>query len=71
MGLDVLGVAGVDVLPSLLHAGDFGGVVKLLNEGIGEFCGGGAGKHASDVHVRVAETSKAKINYADDFVIFV
>ena len=67
----MLGVAGVDVLPSLLHAGDFGGVVELVDKGIGKIFGCGAREHASDVHVRVAGAGKAEVNDADDFIVLI
>ena len=65
----MLGVAGVDVLPGLFHAGDFGGVVELAEEGGGEFGWSGTGEHASDVHVGIAGAGEAKINDADDLVV--
>ena len=71
MGADVLGVAGVDMLPGFSHASDFGGVVEFFDESVGEFFRGRAREHAGDVHIRIASASKAEINDADNFVVFV
>lgn len=67
----MVGVAVVDIVPSLLHARDFGSVGELSEKSIFKLGGSGARDHASDVHLRVAGAGEAKINYADDFVVFV
>ena len=69
----MFGVAVVDMLPGGFHAFNFGlgGFVELAKEGVFKFGRGGAGKHAGDIHVRVAGAGKAEINHADDFVVFI
>lgn len=67
----MFGVAGVDMLPSLFHAGDFGGVVELIEKGGGETFWSGAREHAGNVHVGIAGTGEAEINDADDLVVVV
>ncbi len=67
----MLGVAGVDMLPGFFHAGDLGGVVKLLDESVGEFFRSGAREHAGDVHIGIASAGETKVDDADDFVVFI
>lgn len=71
IGADVVGVAGIDILPGDFHAVDFVGVIKVAEEGLLEFFWGGAGNNAGDVHIGVAGAGEAEIDYADDVVVFV
>ena len=71
MGFDVVGVALVDIVPSVAHAVNFGGIVELAEEGFFEFSWGGAGDDASGVHVRIAGASETEVDNADDFVVFI
>ena len=71
----MVGVATVDMLPGGLHAGDFFGVflviAELGEEDVFKFGWGGARNYASDIHIGVAGAGKAKINYADNFIVFI
>ena len=71
VGADVVGVAGVDMLPVGLHAGDLAGGVggELREEGVFELGRDGAGEDAGDVHIGVAGAGEAKIDDADDVVV--
>ena len=71
VGADVVGVAGVDMLPGLFHAGNLGRIVKVTKESVFEFFRRGTGNHAGNVHIRIAGAGKAKINHTDDLVVFV
>lgn len=67
----MFGVAVVDVFPSFFHAFDFGGIMEAAEESLLKSFRRGAGKHAGDIHVGVAGTSKAKVDHPDHFVVFV
>lgn len=71
VGADVIGVAGVDMLPGGFHAWDFGSIGEFGEKRIFELFWHGARKHTSGVHLGIAEASKTKINDADDFVVFI
>ena len=67
----MVGIAGVDMLPGGLHAGNLAGGVggELGEEGVFELGRDGAGEDASNVHIGVAGAGEAKINDADDAVV--
>ena len=71
----MVGVATVDMLPGGFHAGDFVGVflviAELGEEGVFKFGWGGAGNDAGNIHIGIAGAGKAKINHADNFVVFI
>lgn len=67
----MVGVALVDVVPSIAHTGDLGSVVELTEENFLELFGGGARDDASGVHVGVASASETEIDDADDFVVVI
>ena len=73
MGLDVFGVAVVNMMPDVFHVVDFGGVggFELVEEYLLEFGGGGAGDDAGNIHIGVAGAGEAEINDANHFVILV
>ena len=71
IGADMVGIAGVNVVPGGFHAGDFGGVGEFREEGTFEGIGDGAREDAGDVHLRVARTSKAKVDHANHVVVIV
>ena len=71
MGADVFGIAVVDMLPGLFHAGDFCGVVEMAEERLFELFGGRTGNDAGDVHIGVAGAGKTEVDDADDFVVVV
>ena len=71
MGADVFGVALVDIVPSVAHAVNLGSVVKLTEESFFELFGGGAGDDTCGVHVGITGASKAEVDNADDFVVFI
>ena len=43
----------------------------MAEKGVFKFGGSGSGKHAGDIHVRVAGAGKTKINHANHFIVFV
>lgn len=67
----MLGVAGVDILPSLFHARDFFSVFEFGKEGFFEIRRNGAREDARDVHVRIAGTGETEIDDTDNFVVLI
>ena len=65
----MIGVAVVDMLPDVFHAGDFGSIIEMFEELLLKIVGSGARNHAGDVHVGVAGTSEAKIDDANHVVV--
>ena len=71
VGLDVFGVAVVDMVPDVFHVVDFGGVVEVFEELLLEIVRGGAGDDTGGVHVGVAGAGEAEIDDANHLVVFV
>lgn len=67
----MFGIAGINVLPGFFHAGDFGGVFKIFEEGFFENFGDWTGKNAGSVHIGVAGAGEAEVDHADDFIVLV
>lgn len=67
----MFGVAVVDILPSFFHAVDFGLVGKFSKKSFFKFFRRRARNDAGNVHVGIAGAGKTKVDYADDFVVFV
>lgn len=67
----MVGIAGVDVVPDVLHVINFGLVVEFAQESFFEFFWNRAGNNAGNVHVWVANAGKTEVDDADDFVVFV
>lgn len=71
MGADVVGVAGVYVMPSGFHACDLRLVVEKGQKFGFKIGGSRARDYTGDVHIRIAGASKTEINDPDNFVVVI
>lgn len=67
----MVGVAGVDMLPSGAHARDFADVCKFGKKSFFKIFRNWAGKHAGGVHLGISGAGETKVDDADNFVILI